>query len=177
MDPVLDLTLRTALGLLFAVAAFHQPQDRQHFAATVAEYRLLPATFADAGAGVVILAELGVVAALALRPSPGIAAGAALLAVYGVAVAINLARGRRHIDCGCSGPAARRPIGGWLVARNVLVAAVALAAASIPVEARPFVWLDACTVVAATATLAACWAATDHLVALAPGMARLREAA
>src|SRR5262249_56502321 len=97
MDPVLDLTLRTALGLLFAVAAFHKLQDRQHFAATVAEYRLLPATFADAGAGVVILAELGVVAALALRPSPGIAAGAGLLAGFRVRVGVSLARGPRPI--------------------------------------------------------------------------------
>ena len=63
-----------------------------------------------------------------------------------------------------------------MVARNAVVAVAALAAAVLPMEARELVWLDACTIVAATALLAACWSATDHLVTLAPGLARVREA-
>ena len=124
-----------------------------------------------------ILAELGIVLALVLWPAWGAAAGAALLGLYGTAIAVNLARGRRHIDCGCGGAAARREISAWLVARNGLAAAAALAVAGVPEAARGLVWLDACTVVAATAMLAACWSAADHLLALAPGFARRREAA
>ena len=175
-DPTIDLTIRASLGLLFAVAAWHKLRDPRYFTATLAEYRLLPPRFAPAAAACVILAELSVVGALASWPATGATGGAALLAVYGTAIAVNLARGRRHIDCGCAGPAARREIGGWLVARNALVAGVALAAGLVPVAPRSLVWLDACTIVAATAMLAACWAATDHLGALAPGLARLREA-
>jgi len=176
MDPVFDLIIRAALGVLFVVAAWHKLRDPRRFAATLGEYRLVPARFAPAAAACVVLAELGAVVALLLWPRGGAAAAAALLAVYASAIAVNLARGRRHIDCGCAGPAARREISAWMVARNAVVAVAALAAAVLPMEARELVWLDACTIVAATALLAACWSATDHLVTLAPGLARVREA-
>ena len=176
MDPVFDLIIRAALGVLFVVAAWHKLRDPRRFAATLGEYRLLPTRFAPAAAACVVLAELGAVVALLLWPRGGAAAAAALLAVYASAIAVNLARGRRHIDCGCAGPAARREISAWMVARNAVVAVAALAAAVLPMEARELVWLDACTIVAATALLAACWSATDHLVTLAPGLARVREA-
>ena len=176
MDPTIDLTIRAALGLLLGVAAWHKLHDPRRFTATLGEYRLLPARFVPAAAGCVVLAEMGAVVALVLWPRCGAAAAATLLAVYGSAIAVNLARGRRHIDCGCGGPAARREIGAWMVGRNALVAVAALVAALVPVATRELVWLDACTVVAATAMLAACWTATDHLATLAPGLARLREA-
>ena len=176
MDPTIDLIIRAALGLLFVVAAWHKLRDPRRFAATLGEYRLVPARFAPAAAACVILVELGAVVALLLWPRGGATAAAALLAVYGFAIAVNLARGRRHIDCGCGGPAARREISAWMVARNAVVAIAALAAAVLPVGTRELIWLDACTIVAATAMLAACWTATDHLVAQAPGLARLREA-
>ena len=176
MDPTIDLVIRVALGLLFVVASWHKLRDPRRFAATLGEYRLLPARFAPAAAACVVLAELGAVVALLLWPRGGAAAAAALLAVYASAIAVNLARGRRHIDCGCAGPAARREISAWMVARNAVVAVAALAAAVLPMEARELVWLDACTIVAATALLAAGWSATDHLVTLAPGLARVREA-
>ena len=38
------------------------------------------------------------------------AAAALLLALYAGAIGVNLARGRRDIDCGCGGPASRQPI-------------------------------------------------------------------
>jgi uncharacterized membrane protein YphA (DoxX/SURF4 family) len=176
MDPTISLIIRAALGLLFVVAAWHKLRDPRRFAATLGEYRLMPARFVPVAAACVVLAELGAVLALVRWPRSGAAAAAALLAVYGSAIAVNLARARRHIDCGCGGPAARREIGAWMVARNALVAVAALAAALVPVAARELIWLDACTIVAATAMLAACWTATDHLATLAPGLARLREA-
>ena len=43
MDPVIDATLRTALALLFFVAAGHKLRDLGRFRATLTEYRLLPA--------------------------------------------------------------------------------------------------------------------------------------
>ena len=176
MDPVFDLIIRAALGLLFVVAAWHKLRDPRRFAATLGEYHLVPARFAPAAAACVVLAELGSVVALVGWPRGGATAAAALLAVYGSAIAVNLARGRRHIDCGCGKPAARREIGAWMVARNAVVTIAALAAAVLQVAARELIWLDACTIVATTAMLAACWTATDHLGTLAPGLARLREA-
>jgi hypothetical protein len=173
MDPTIDLTLRTALGLLFAVAAVHKLRDPGRFVATLAEYRLLPPGLVTAGAAVVVAAELGVVIALVSDRRPGLAAAAALLVGY--AVAINLARGRRDIDCGCAGPAARRPISATLVIRNLALAALALAGLS-PLAARPLLWIDGLTIAAATAALAACWTAADRLLALAPSFGRMRGA-
>jgi hypothetical protein len=175
MDPVVDLTLRASLGLLFVVTATHKLRDRRRFAATVAEYRVLPPPLAAAAAALVVAAELAVVAALAAEPRCGLAGAAGLLGLYAGAIAINLARGRRHIDCGCTRPAARQPISGWLVARNLVLACAALAGLA-PVATRSLLWVDAVTAAAATAALAACWTATDRLLALAPGLARLREA-
>jgi hypothetical protein len=176
MDPVIDATVRTALALLFLAAATHKIRDPARFRATVADYRLLSPALVTVGAVILVLSEVAVAVALAIARAWGLAGAAALLALYAAAVAINLARGRRHLDCGCTGPALRRPISGWLVLRNLVLVAIALADLA-PVATRSLVWIDRLTVVAATATFAACWMAADRLLATAPGLARLREAA
>jgi hypothetical protein len=178
VDPAIDLTLRAALALLFVVAATHKLRDVAAFRATFADYRLVPEPLGGAAARVVPLAEIAV-ALLLLAPgtsAPGKIGAAGLLVVYGAAVAVNLLRGRRHIDCGCAGPHARRAIGGGIVARNALVAAAALAGLA-PVHQRPLVWVDALTVGGAVLTLAALHLAADRLMAHGPALARLREAA
>lgn len=175
MDPVIDATLRVALTLLFLASAGHKLRDLGRFRATLADYRLLPDALAPAGAVLVVGAETALAAALvapALRV-PGLLSAAGLFLVYGAAIAINLARGRRHIDCGCAGAAGRRPISAWLVARNALLAATALGGL-VPVHPRALVWVDALTVAAATATLAALYASLDRLIVHAPAVARLR---
>jgi methylamine utilization protein MauE len=178
MDPAIDLTVRAALALLFVVAAVHKLRDLRTFQGTFADYRLLPDALSAAVARAVPLAEL-LVAALLVAPSTGAmgkVGAAGLLIVYAAAVGVNLLRGRRHIDCGCAGPHARRPIGGAIVVRNALIAAAALVALA-PVEPRPLVWVDALTVSGAVLALAALYLAADRLMALAPALARLREAA
>jgi len=175
IDPAVDAALRAAFALLFLVAANHKLRDPGRFRTTLAEYRLLPGPVVPLAAMLVIGVEVVVAIALLApaRRAPGPVAAAAVLAVYGAAIAVNLARGRRHIDCGCVGPAVRRPISGWLVARNAALAAAALAAVA-PVRPRPLVWVDALTVMGATATLAALYASVDRLLAHAPALARLR---
>src|SRR5438552_17599788 len=115
MDPVADITLRSAFALLFLVAANHKLRDPGRFRTTLADYRLLPGPVVPLAAIVVIGVEV-VVAIMLLasaRRAPGPVTAAAVLAVYGAAIAVNLARGRRHIDCGCAGPAVRWTICGW----------------------------------------------------------------
>ena len=175
MDPVVDVTLRAVLALLLAGAARHKLRDPARFRATLAAYRLVPAALSGGIAAALIGVELGVAGALlvpALRGPAGVAA-ALLLSLYAGAVAINLARGRRDLDCGCAGPALRRPIDGWLVARNVVLATAALAGL-VPLRPRSLVWVDALSVVGATAVLAACYTALERLHAQAPAFARLR---
>jgi len=176
MDPAIEAALRGALALLFAVAARHKARDLDGFRATLAEYRLLPEGAASVAARLVIVAEVAASVALLVpvlrAPGPFLAAG--LLAVYTGAIAINLARGRRDIDCGCAGPALRQPLSGWLLGRNGILLAAALACL-VPLRPRPLVWVDALTVTGAVAALAAFYGALDRLVANAPRLAHLRE--
>jgi len=174
VDPAIDLMIRAALALLFAVAATHKLRDMTTFRGTFADYRLLP----DVAARAVPAGEAAV-ALLLVAPATsalGKAAAVALLVAYAAAIGVNLARGRRHIDCGCGGPHARRPIGPGLVVRNTLLAGVALAALA-PVYERPLVWVDGLTISGAVLALAALYVAADRLMAYGPALARLREAA
>jgi hypothetical protein len=177
MDPVVDATLRAALALLFGAAAMHKLRDLRRFRATLADYQLVPLRFvplvALGLAGIEAIAAATLVATPARRATA--LAAAALLLVYGAAIGINLVRGRRHIDCGCAGPAASRPLSGWLVARNVLLAALALAGTA-PLQPRPLLWIDGFTVVAASVVLAALYASFDRMLADAPLLARVRDA-
>ena len=101
MDPVADITLRSAFALLFLVAASHKLRDPGRFRTTLADYRLLPGAVVPLAAMVVIGIEIVVAIALVAwaRRAPGPIAAAAVLVIYGAAIAVNLARGRRHIDC------------------------------------------------------------------------------
>ncbi|HLY39294.1 MAG TPA: MauE/DoxX family redox-associated membrane protein [Candidatus Binatia bacterium] len=175
LDPAIDATLRALFALLFANAAWQKLAAPGDFRAAVREYHLVPGGAVAAVAVLLVAAEVAVATALgvpALRTA-ALRAVAALLLVYAGAIGINLARGRA-IDCGCGGPAADRPISAWLVARNVALATVALAAAG-PVGSRPLVWVDALTIAAATAAVALLYAATDRLAHHAPALAALRE--
>jgi Methylamine utilisation protein MauE len=178
IDPVIDVALRASLGVLFAAAASHKLREPRRFRATVAEYRLLPATLVTPAALALVGVEITVAAALVTPGwrAAGLLGAAALLALYAGAIAINLARGRRDLDCGCAGPAVRRPISGWLVARNGVLAALALAGLA-PAATRPLVWVDALTILGSTATLAALYVSVDRMLANLPGLARVRGVA
>src|SRR5207244_7739090 len=138
IDPAVDAALRSAFALLFLVAASHKLRDPGRFRTTLAEYRLLPGAVVPLAAMVVIGVEVVVAIALVASPrrAPGPVAAAAVLVVYGAAIAVNLAPGRRHIDCVCAGPAVRPPIRGWLVARHAALPAATQAPGG-PVPPRP----------------------------------------
>ena len=170
MDPVVALVLRGALGALFVFAAVHKLRDRRHFDGTMLDYRILPARAALSIARFLPGVELAL--AVGLIAGSGLAAlvAAALLTVYGAAIAINLARGRRSIDCGCGGPA--QPLGPGLVVRNALLAAGALTLL-LPVTDRVPGILDFTTVAAAVGALMLLYAAAAQLVAQAPWLRSL----
>lgn len=178
MDPLLAIILRAAVALLFLSVAAHKLRDLASFRAALAEYDLLPASFSSIAAPVFAVLEL--VAAIALvAPAPqgapvgGAILAAALLSVYTIAIAINLARGKRDIDCGCGGPAMRQTLGGGLLVRNAVLMCAALLCL-VPVRERPLVWIDAITAVAALAAIAAIYSAAQRLMATGPALARLR---
>lgn len=178
MDPVVTSTVRLALGLLFAGAAWHKLRAPAEFTAAVRAYRLAPQRAVPLLAAALVASE---VAATGLLLAPkgsrlGALVAAALLGLYGLAIAVNLARGRRDLDCGCGGPGARLPVSGTLVARNLVFSTGALVLLA-PASGRPMTWVDVTTVLAATATLAALSAGIARLEANRPGVARIRGAA
>lgn len=166
MDPAVAVTLRLAGALLFAAAALHKLRDVRAFREALAGYRLLPA--AALGPAALALPAAEAATALALCSGSGATAGAAggvaLLALYAGAIAVNLGRGRRSIDCGCGGPGGRRPIAPGLVWRNAALAAL-LAASALPAAPRAWTWLDGVTVAGGVVTLALLYAALDVLLA------------
>jgi len=165
LDPAAGIPLLAALALLFASAAWHKLRALPQFRAVLVAYRVLPAAVSGRVAWIVPLLELAVAAALAwpaTRPA-ATAAGAALLVAYAGGIALNLARGRRDLDCGCAGPGDRRPIALWMVARNLLLAAC-LGIAAVPWSPRALVAVDILTIGGALAVAVLLYAALDRLL-------------
>ena len=77
-----------------------------------------------------------------------------LLIAYSAGIALNFARGRRELDCGCGAAGNRRSIAPWMVWRNLLLA-LALGLAALPWIARPLGGLDVLTLIGGL-TAAAC---------------------
>jgi hypothetical protein len=175
IDPAVGALLAGAFALLFASAAFHKLLDLGRFVAAFRAYEVVPQALSGV-ALLVPLIELAIGAALlAARSRPAAAvAGATLLLAYAVAIGINLGRGRRDLDCGCGGPRERRPIGAWMVWRNVALAAL-LAALLLPWAPRPLGAADALTIGAGTAVAALLYMCVEVLLGhAAPPLRRAR---
>ncbi|WP_306426558.1 MauE/DoxX family redox-associated membrane protein, partial [Achromobacter xylosoxidans] len=106
-DPVLLYAASAALACVLLLGALEKLRDMAGFAAIVSAYRILPGGWSSAFAWLFVLTE-ALAGALLLVPSRQ-AAGAQLallvLAAATLALAFNLVRGHRDIDCGCGGPA------------------------------------------------------------------------
>jgi hypothetical protein len=173
IDPVIELSLCLGLALLFAVAAWHKVSDRARFRASLRGYRLLPSWLIPPVAWFLPVAEASLVLGLLWPPTRQAAALGAtlLLTLYSSAIAANLARGRREIDCGCFASSAHVPISGWLVGRNVMLIVATLVLA-LPVRARSLVWIDVVTIATALTTLSLLWAAGQRLAQTGPALQR-----
>jgi len=174
LDPVLRSVLRLALALLFASAAAHKLRDPAGFRSALADYRILPQAWTQGAAALLAALELGL--ALALLASPTASAplaAAALLCLYTGAIALNLWRGRGHIDCGCAGPARGHPLSGALIARNAVLCLAALLCAA-PVRERALVGLDIVSIAAGVSLLALLHASAEVALANAAQLRALR---
>lgn len=167
MDPILSTLGRVALALLFAGAARHKLRDMARFEAVLGDYQVLPRFAVAIAARAIVAVELILVLALLVPATSEIAALciAGLLALYSGGIALNLARGRREIDCGCGGPAEQR-LGPGILARNTLLIGIALASA-LPSIPRSLTWIDGLTLIFGVATIALLWQANARLMALA----------
>lgn len=169
VDPAVRLILRAALSVLFGWAAGHKLRDVAAFRDALAAYDLLPERWCNPVARLFIATELCVAGALWIPQwaAPAALGAAGLLGVYGGAIAVNLVRGRRDIDCGCIGAAGRQPLRVALVVRNAPLIMAALASA-LPATLRVLTWIDALTAGFGVVTLMLLYAAADALLAQPP---------
>ena len=94
-----------------------QVRDLEAFRGAVTNYRLIPEWLATPFAWTAPVIESAAALGLLLSPTRASAAlGVDRAAgLFTGAIAINLARGRTDIDCGCFGPALRQGLSWWLL--------------------------------------------------------------
>ncbi|HEX4240454.1 MAG TPA: MauE/DoxX family redox-associated membrane protein [Steroidobacteraceae bacterium] len=165
LDPAIGTLIIACIAFLFASAGLHKLRDLRQFEESFAAYDLAPWLVRLGATWILPAVEIAVAAGLVIGATRAAAVGAAilLLSTYATAIAVNLARGRRDLACGCGGPNDRRPIAAWMVWRNVLIA-MAAAAGLVPWSVRPLGVTDAITVAFGVMTVALVYLCVDQLL-------------
>jgi Methylamine utilisation protein MauE len=160
IDTAISLTIALSVALLFAFAVSHKLRAWSEFQAVLRNYELLPDKLVALLGAFLVALEVSAVVLLVMSGTRafGAALSAGLLAVYALAMAINLVRGRVNLDCGCLGFGRRQPLRRSMVVRNLAIAALVLVAA-LPTNTRVLEALDVVSIVGAVISLAFLYAA------------------
>lgn len=126
-EPVITAYAQVLLLIVFGAAGWSKLRSLEAFEGVVYNFRILPEIVARPAAWLLPVAELAVAVGLVLPATrASAAAGAvALLAVFCIAIAVNLARGRRAIDCGCFSSTLKQHLSIGLILRNVALMGLA----------------------------------------------------
>jgi hypothetical protein len=164
VDPIVGDCIALCLSLLLLASAVQKIRDFPRFAALLAAYRIVPVRLTRAFAIAVPCIEILLAAGLCPAPSRKLSLGLVivLLAGYGIAMAVNLRRGRR-LDCGCGTLREPQPIARWMLWRNGLLAAAA-AVALAPPSSRALQAVDIVTLSCGVATAILLYAAAGRLL-------------
>ena len=170
-DPILAAVAALSLAYAFVAAALHKWRHRARFAEILENYRLLPRPALRPTAWLLPGLEFltGVLLLVCSFSPPLFAVAAAscaiaLLCMYTLAIGVNLARGRRSIDCGCGAPDLKQTIGVGLLLRNgVLIFCAALLLH--PATPRAAGWLDWTVILPATAVCCLLYESVNRLLA------------
>ncbi len=175
MDSALKFAIALGLAAIFLQSLAHKARDRRRFEAILADYKVVPGwSTAAAGAGIVTLEAIGSVAIMVPDyRSIGALVILGLLATYIGVIVVNLLRGRKNIDCGCSGPAARQNLSWWLVSRNVVLTILALLCI-LPDSDRTLLPVDFLTIGGGATAIFVAYQSVDHLLASWPRVVELR---
>jgi hypothetical protein len=173
-DPIFVIAAAITVAVILASAATHKLRAPARFASQLENYQLLPQALVRPVARILPWLEAVLAFTLLVPMARHFAAlgAAALLASYALAIAINLWRGRRDIDCGCAGPQQDQPIRPLLLARNAVLVSLALLASLAPLS-RDLGLFDAFVVIAASAVALLIYAAADGLLANSPRLLKL----
>lgn len=168
MDPVLVYASVACLVVLMGLGALDKLRHFSLFEAAVGGYRLLPEAL-QRPFSLLFVAGEALAAPLLLWPATRQAGAVLVLLVLVVATAgivLNLLRGRRDVDCGCSGLGeSSAGLSWWLVGRNVVLAGLALISGGWAVQsARELVWVDGLTFFGTTLALLGLYHAANQLI-------------
>lgn len=173
---VLTWVIAICCSLLFVTAGLHKLADLPSHRAQMADYRVLPQALLAPVSQVLPWVELAVGFGWLVPVSRTAAASVAafLLLVYALAMAVNLARGRHHVSCGCGTTTGGDSlISPWLVGRNLALACLALWAAWVDTPAG-WGWLHTFTVVLGASAMIVLYGAAHQLLANADAISQWR---
>jgi len=169
IDPAIRGLCAFSLVLIFGASGVMKLRDLGMFEGSLANYQLVPMWMERPLAYLLPIIECIAVAGLLMTSTRALAASTllALLTIFSGAIAINLARGRIHIDCGCFGPALRQELSGWLLLRNLFLMILA-AVVILPESDRAVESLDVVTIVLGAMTLVILYASANFAIGNAP---------
>ena len=165
IDPIVVIAASLLFSYVMMDAGLHKLRKPRHFAAIIDDYRVLPWRPRAVLAAALGALETAAAVAVLLPVTHAFTAAivALLLFVYLLVIGINLLRGRRTIDCGCGGPAHGRGLSTWLLLRNGVLIALALALAAAK-DSGVSVWLDWLVAFAAAGTFILLYAIGNQML-------------
>lgn len=174
IHPIVAVSCSLVLAVILFTGASHKLRAPHRFARQIDDYALLSGTAVALAARALPIVEIVIAVALLV---PGLrawaaAAAALLLALYTGAISINLWRGRRDIDCGCSGPGLERPLSSALLVRNGVLIVMAVLAA-LPVGAIALHGFGLFLIGASVAAVLILYTATEGLLSNQPRLKSL----
>lgn len=120
-------------ALLLGVSALHKAAGWMRSVGVVRRFAGVPRSLAPATLGAIVAAELAAGALLIVpsRRAMGATLSALIWSVYLALILRAIVQGRREVDCGCSFGSASRPLGSFQVARNAVLAGLAMLTAAV----------------------------------------------
>jgi hypothetical protein len=126
--PSLAAQMATFQAMLLAVSAVHKAARWTHSLAVMRQFAGVPEVLAAASLGAAIAVE-SAAGALLMAPAyrtAGAVLAALIWALYAALIIRAIVQGRRDVDCGCSFGRTSKPLGSFQIARNLVLAALAV---------------------------------------------------
>ena len=164
VDPIIGHLCRGSLALLWFNSSLGKLRAFDDHRKAIARYELLPDFLIPPFARLLPLIEFSTGIGLLLVDAVAFAS-ISLLAIYSIAIAINLRRGRRDLDCGCGGPTLRQGLSEGLIIRNAALA-VASGVVLLPSGNRALGWADGFTIVFGVLLMTLIYASGNQLLAV-----------
>jgi hypothetical protein len=172
---MLSATVRLAVAVIFALAAVQSLRNAAEFTGIVEQYRIAPRWLVSAAARLLPPLELAAAAALLVPVTShaGGVLGLCLTTLFTGAIAVNLARGRTFIDCGCGGASGQRLSGGLVLRNLTLMAGLVMVVVAPPTG--PVDGWTAISVTGASLTLIVTYFAANQLMTNRQTLSQLRS--